>query len=114
MRHRKKKKIGRGTDHRRKLLNSLASSLFLYEKIETSLANARAAKSYAEKLITKAKVNSLHVRRQLLSKLRPNAAKKALEVLGPKYLTKKGGYIRLVKLNNPHTEKAKVILELVE
>ncbi len=114
MRHLKKKKLGKGMDHRRKLLRALASSLFLYEKIETSYANARGAKSYAEKLITKAKENSLHVRRQLISGLTAMAAKKAIEVLGPKFKDRKGGYTRLIKLNDPKAGKSKAILELVD
>jgi len=114
MRHQKKKKIGKGMDHRRKLLRTLASSLVLYEKIQTGYQNGRAAKSYAEKAITIAKVNSLHSRRLLLSKLSPMAAKKALEVLGPKYAERKGGYTRLTKLNNPKAGASKVLLELVE
>ncbi len=101
-------------DHRRKLLRSLASSLVLYEKIETSYANARAAKSYAEKAITRSKVNSLHNRRILLGLLSPMAAKKALEVLGPKYTERKGGYTRMTKLNNPKAGASKALLELVE
>ena len=114
MRHQNKKKFGKGTDHRRKLLRTLASSAILYERIETSYANARAARSYVEKAITQSKENSLHSRRQLLSKLTPMAAKKALEILGPKYKERKGGYTRLVKLNNPHEGKSRVILELVD
>lgn len=101
-------------DHKRKLLRTLASSAILYERIETSYANARAAKSYVEKAITQAKTNSLHSRRLLLSKLSPMAAKKALEVLGPKYLGRKGGYTRMIKLNDPHGGKSKAVLELVE
>jgi len=114
MRHLKKKKVGKGTDHKRKLLKSLASSAILYERIETSFSNARALKSYLEKAITLSKNNSLHIRRQLLSKLTLMAVKKLLEVLGPKYKERKGGYTRLIKLNNPHRDKSKVILELVE
>jgi large subunit ribosomal protein L17 len=114
MRHKKKKKIGKGMDHRRKLLRTLASSLVLYERIETSAANGRAAKSYVEKAITQSKDSSLHSRRQLLSKLSPMAAKKAIEVLGPKFKDRKGGYTRLIKLNDPKAGKSKVVLELVE
>ncbi len=114
MRHQKKKKIGKGTDHRRKLLRTLASSAILYERIETSYANARAAKPYVEKVITQAKANTLHARRLLLTKLTPNAAKKAMEVLGPKYLERKGGYTRLIKLNDPKAGKSKAVLEFVE
>ena len=114
MRHRKAKKFGKGMDHRRKLLRTLASSAILYEKIQTSYANGRAAKSYVEKAITISKNNNLHSRRLLISKLTPMAAKKAIEVLGPKYKERKGGYTRLIKLNNPKAGASKVILELVE
>lgn len=114
MRHQKKKKIGKGMDHRRKLLRSLASSLVLYEKIETSYANGKATKPYVEKAITKAKENTLHNRRVLMSLLSPMAAKKAIEVLGAKYKTRKGGYTRLIKLNNPKAGASKVLLELVD
>lgn len=114
MRHLKKKKFGKGNDHRRKLLRTLASSLFLYEKIQTTYANAKAVKSYAEKIITKAKINTLHSRRQLLALLSPMAAKKALEVIGIKYKDRKGGYTRLTKLNNPKAGQSKAVVELVE
>jgi large subunit ribosomal protein L17 len=114
MRHSKKKKIGKGTDHKRKLLRTLASSAILYERIETSYANARAVKPYVEKVITKAKDSSLHSRRQLLSKLTLMAAKKAIEVLGPKYKERKGGYTRIIKLNDPKAGNSKAVLELVE
>ena len=114
MRHQKKKKIGKGMDHRRKLLRTLASSAILYERIETSYAQARAARSYVEKVITQSKDSSLHSRRLLLSKLTPMAAKKAIEVLGPKFKERKGGYTRLIKLNDPKAGKSKAVLELVE
>jgi large subunit ribosomal protein L17 len=114
MRHLKKPKFGKGMDHRRKLLRTLASSVVLYEKIETTYANARAVRPYLEKLITKAKTDTLHNRRQLISGLTRNAAKKSIEVLGPKYKERKGGYLRLTKLNDPHAGKSKVIVELVD
>lgn len=101
-------------DHRRKLLRALASSAILYERIETSYANARAVKPYVEKLITKSKSDTLHVRRQLLAKLTRNAAAKALEVLGPKYHGRPGGYTRLIKVNNPASGQSKAALELVD
>lgn len=114
MRHQKKIKFGKGTDHRRKLLRTLASSAILYERIETSYANARAVKPYVEKLVTKAKTDSLHARRHLLSKLTRNAATKAMEVMGPKYASRNGGYMRLTKLTNPASGVSKAVLEFVE
>jgi large subunit ribosomal protein L17 len=114
MRHHKKKKFAKGMDHARKLLRTLASSVILYERIQTSYSNARAAKSYVEKAITISKNNTLQARRLLLSKLTPMAAKKALEVLGPKYKDRKGGYTRMIKLNDPKAGASKAVLELVE
>lgn len=113
MRHGKKKKIGKGTDHRRKLLRSLASSVILYERIETTLQNARAARSYVERAVTQAKDSSLHSRRLLLSRLTPMAAKKALEVLGPRFKDRKGGYTRLTKLAGSESGRSRVVLEFV-
>lgn len=114
MRHLKKKKLGKGKDHRRKLLRSLASSAILYERIVTSYANARGLRPYLEKLITRSKENTLHNRRILISALSKNAAAKAIEVLGPKFSNRKGGYIRLTKLNNPKAGASKVLVEFVE
>jgi large subunit ribosomal protein L17 len=114
MRHQKKKKFGKGMDHRRKLLRTLASSLVLYERIETGYANARAVRPYLEKLITKAKTPTLHVRRQLISGLTRNASAKVMEVLGPKYQQRPGGYVRFTKLNDPKAGNSKVLLELVD
>jgi large subunit ribosomal protein L17 len=114
MRHQKKKKFGRGMDHRRKLLRALASSAILYERIETSYANARAVKPYLERLITRAKEDTLHNRRQLLSKLTRNATAKALEVFGPKYSSRAGGYVRLIKLNDPKAGASKAVIEFVD
>lgn len=114
MRHLKKKKFGKGMDHRRKLLRTLASSAILYEKIETSYARGRAVKPYLEKAITMAKDNTLHARRLLLGKLTPMAVKKVLEVTGPKYKERAGGYTRMTKLNHPGSGNSKVLLEFVE
>ncbi len=114
MRHRKKRKIGKGTDQKRKLLRSLASSAILYERIETSHAYAKAVRPYLEKIITKSKQNTLQARRLLLTRLTRMAAKKALEVLGPKYKERKGGYVRLINLVSPRSGKSKTILELVD
>ncbi len=114
MRHLKKRKFGKGMDHRRKLLRTLASSAILYERIETSYANARAVKPYVEKLITKAKTGTLQSRRMLLSGLTANAAAKAMDVFGPKYADRPGGYMRLIKLNDPAAGKSKAVLEFVE
>lgn len=114
MRHRKKFKIGKGNNHRKKLLRSLGSSFVLYEKITTTFKNARAVRSYIERLITKAKNNSLATRRIILGKLSPMATKKILEVFGQKFKDRKGGYTRLTKIQHNLSGNSKAILEFVE
>lgn len=102
MRHLKKKiTLDRNKAARRALLTNLAESLILYEKIRTTKAKAKALKSVVEKLITIAKKNTLAARRMLDKKLyTDNAAKKLMEILGPRYAKKRGGYTRVVMVKN--------------
>jgi large subunit ribosomal protein L17 len=113
MRHLKKKKIGKGKDHARKLVRSLAASAIVYEKIQTTEARAKIARQLVEKMITKGKKDDLHNKRQIFSALPNNAAKKVIEVLGPRYKERKGGYTRIVRLGNAKDGMPKVQLELV-
>lgn len=114
MRHLKKKKIGKGRDHARKLLRTLAASAIVYEKIQTTEARAKLARQLVEKLITKAKKEDLHNKRQIFAALPTNAARKAIEVLGPRYKSRNGGYTRIVRLGKAKDGMPKVMLELVE
>ena len=114
MRHLKKKKIGKGRDHARKLLRSLAASAIVYEKIQTTEARAKITRSVVEKLITKGKTETLHSKRQIFSALPANAARKVIEVLGPRYKTRPGGYTRIVRIGKYKDGMPKVQLELVE
>jgi large subunit ribosomal protein L17 len=119
-----KKKIGRGKDHARKLVRSLAASAIIYEKIQTTEARAKITRSAVEKLITKGKSamggsasggkdSSLHNKRQIFSELPASAAKKIIEVLGPRYKARQGGYTRIVRLGKFKDGMPKVQLELV-
>ncbi len=114
MRHKNKLKFVEGKDHRRKLLRSLASSIVLYEKVETTSVNARAVRPYLEKLITRSKSSTLHNRRVLLTKVSSNATAKLLEVLGPKFKDRNGGYLRLTSLAPKNANKSRVLVELVD
>jgi len=100
MRHQSKKvTLGRKTAPRRALFANLVESLVLYEKITTTLAKAKALRPKVEKLITKAKLNTLAARRDIAKVLyTKNATKKLMEVLGPRYAERKGGYTRIIKL----------------
>lgn len=113
MRHLKKKKIGNGRDHARKLVRTLAASAIVYEKIQTTEARAKIARQLVERMITKGKKEDLHNKRQIFSALPNNAAKKVIEVLGPRYKERKGGYTRIVRLGKAKDGMPKVQLELV-
>lgn len=111
MRHRKKGKIlGRKIGPRRALVKGLAQSLILYEKIRTTLAKAQTVRPYVERLVTTAKNPTLANRRQLLAKLSTEGAvRKLIEVLGPRYKERKGGYTRITKLGRRQGDQAEVV-----
>ena len=114
--HRKTgRKFGRTRDPRRALLKNLAASLVLYEKVKTTDAKAKEIRGFVEPLITKGKTNSVAVRRYLLARLpTENAVKKVLEVLGPRYQNRAGGYTRIVKLGRRQGDGAPVsLIELI-
>lgn len=117
MRHLKKKvTLDRKAGPRRALLTNLAESLILYEKIKTTKAKAKALRGVVEKLITKAKKNTLAARRELARALyTKNSVKKMMEVIGPRYAERKGGYTRVTALGQSRLGDAgeEVIIELV-
>ncbi len=111
MKHRHKGKIlDRKKAPREALLRGLATSLVIYEKIKTTKAKAKAVKPIVEKLITTAKKNDLTTRRQLLQVLyHKKAVNKALEVLGPRYKDRRGGYTRIINLDNRLGDNAEMV-----
>ena len=116
MRHRNKNKIlGRKTAPRTSLYKGLAGSLIIHEKIKTTKAKAKAVKPYIERLITKAKEDTLVSRRYLISRLHEkNAVEKALKVIGPRYKERAGGYLRIINMGRRQGDGAEVVqLELV-
>lgn len=116
MRHRNKTKIlDRKKAPRKAMLRSLATSVILYEKIKTTPARAKAARSIVERLITVSKKNTLTSRRKLTETLyNKKAVTKALEVIGPRYATRAGGYMRIIKLGKRKGDGADIVqLEFV-
>lgn len=110
MRHRKTTlKLSRKVGHRKALLKNLANSLILYEKIETTEAKAKGLKPKIERMVNRAKVDTLHNRRELLKALpTKNAVRKMFEVIGPKYKERQGGYVRITKLEPRKGDGAKM------
>ena len=90
------RKLGVTTSHRRALLRNMATSLFLHEKVETTIAKAKELRPFAEKIITDAK-NGKHymVRRVIADKA---VYKKLFETLAPRYKARPGGYTRILHL----------------
>jgi len=100
MRHQVKKRyLRRDSAHRRALLRNLVTSFIDKERIRTTVAKAKAAKPIAEKMITLAKRNTLHARRQALAYIfQESVVKKLFDVVGPRFTERPGGYTRIVKL----------------
>jgi large subunit ribosomal protein L17 len=99
MRHLVKgRKLGRTTAHRRALLRNLVTSFFEKERIQTTLAKAKEARPFAEKMITLAKKNTLPTRRRALAFLtKESAVTRLFNDIGPRFSERPGGYTRIVK-----------------
>ena len=116
MRHRVKKAIlGRTKGPREALLQNLATSIILYEKVTTTKAKARFVRTLVEKAITVGRTPSLNARRQLHKMLMVNnAVKKIVTEIGPKYKDRNGGYTRITSLGRREGDAAEMVqIELV-
>ena len=98
MRHNKAiNHLGRKSGHRKALLANMANSLILHKKITTTLAKAKALKTYLEPLITKSKDDSTHSRRIVFSYLKDKTAVAELfRTIAPKIADRPGGYLRVL------------------
>ena len=117
----KKNNLGRKKAHRVALLQNLASQLITHKRIVTTLAKAKALRTYVEPLITKTKKNAdalqiSHNHRLVFAELQDKAAVKELfTVVGPKVASRPGGYTRILKLGiRPGDNAEKAMIELVD
>ena len=108
--------LGRQAGHRKALLANLASSLILKKRITTTVAKAKALKSYVEPLITKSKDDSTHSRRVVFSYLKDKAAVAELfRTVAPKIADRPGGYTRVLHLGFRQGDAAEMaLIELVD
>jgi large subunit ribosomal protein L17 len=116
MRHQvRKKTLGRKAAPRKAMLHNLATSILLYEKVTTTKVKAKVVKPMVEKAITTGRENTLENRRKLMKLLfTKKAVDKTLEVIGPRYKERKGGYTRIVPLGKRQGDGADVVrIELV-
>ena len=99
MRHRNAGfKLGRNTSHRRALLRNLVTSVIVEDRVETTVAKAKAVRPHVEKMITLGKKGDVHSRRQALSFLRTDeAVARLFDTVAPRYGDRQGGYLRIVR-----------------
>jgi large subunit ribosomal protein L17 len=122
MRHgNKNNNLSRTASHRRALLSNLACQLITYKRITTTLAKAKALRTYIEPLITKTKSTDtkesiMHNHRIVFSYLNDKLAVKELfTVVAPKVASRPGGYTRIIKLGQRTGDAAEVaMIELVD
>jgi large subunit ribosomal protein L17 len=99
MRHRKSgRKLNRTSSHRKAMFKNMSASLFEHELIKTTVPKAKELRKVAERLITLAKVDSVANRRLAFSRLRSKEiVAKLFTELGPRYVERPGGYLRILK-----------------
>lgn len=117
MRHNKSiNHLGRKAGHRKALLANLAVSLIMHKRITTTVAKAKALKSYVEPLITKSKDDSTHSRRMVFSYLKnKEAVTELFRVIAPAVADRPGGYTRVLHTGFRQGDGAEMaLIELVD
>lgn len=109
-------RLGRKASHRKAMLKNMATSLLRYERIRTTKAKAKEVRRLTERLITRGKTDSVHNRRTVTASIGDKAVvAKLFEEIGPRYVSRPGGYTRMLKLGQRQGDAAEmVVLELVE
>ena len=110
------RKLGRTSAHRTAMFANMAASLIKHEQIVTTLPKAKELRPFVEKLISLGKRGDLHARRIAISRVRDvEQVGKLFAVLGPRYKTREGGYIRVLKAGFRHGDNAAMaVIELVD
>ena len=117
MRHRNSgRKLNRNSSHRKAMFRNMTISLVEHEKIKTTLPKAKELRGFAEPLITLAKKDNLSNRRLAFDRIRSKSAVgKLFGELGPRYQTRPGGYIRILKCGFRSGDNAPMaIVELLD
>jgi len=108
--------FGRTANQRKALLRGLVASLFEHQRIETTLARAKAIKGIAEELVTFGKRGDLHSKRMVLSYI-PNrtVVSRLFSDIAPRFADKNGGYLRIVQTRQRVNDRAPMaIIEFVD
>jgi large subunit ribosomal protein L17 len=117
MRHGKAhRKFNRTAEHRKAMFANMSAALITHEQVMTTLPKAKDLRPVVEKLVTLAKKGDLHARRRAVAEIRDlGAVKKLFEVLGPRYKSRNGGYLRIVKAGFRYGDSAPIaVIEFVD
>ena len=117
MRHLKKsRKFNKDAEHRRAMFNNMMISFFQHERIKTTSAKAKELRRLSEKIITRARENTLHNKRIVLKRLKNrDIIAKLFDEIAPLYKNVHGGYTRILKLGRRAGDGANMsLLELVD
>lgn len=108
--HVKTRQLNRDSQARKALFSGLIKSLVEHEEIKTTSAKAKAVQGQFEKLLTKARLNTVPARRQVQSVLQdPQLVKKLVNQLAPLFASTKGGYTKLTVVGNRRGDNAKMV-----
>ena len=109
------RKLGRPTDHRKAMLRGMVTFLLENGQIETTVTRAKEVRAVAEKMITIAKSDDLHSKRQVMAYVtKESVAKKLFDEIAPMYADRKGGYTQIVKIGPRRGDAAEMaIIKLV-
>ncbi len=117
MRHRiAGRKLNRTSSHRKAMFANMAVALVKHEQITTTLPKAKELRQIVEKLVTLGKRGDLHARRLIIAKTRDQVtATKLIDVLGPRYEQRPGGYLRVLKAGFRYGDDAPMaVIEFVD
>jgi large subunit ribosomal protein L17 len=108
--------LGRTASHRKALMNNMACSLIEHKRIFTTLAKAKALRTYVEPIITKSKDDTTHSRRTVFASLRNKEVVSMLfKDVATKVAERNGGYTRIIKTGNRQGDAAEMaLIELVD
>jgi large subunit ribosomal protein L17 len=109
-------RLDRKASHRKALMRNMMTSLFKHERIKTTKAKAKEVRRYAEKMITRAKLDSVHNRRIIAKRIWDrNVLSKLFTDIGPRFAERPGGYTRIIRLGRRYGDAAEaVFLELTD
>ena len=105
------RKLGRTTDHRKAMRRAMDTFLLENGQIETTVTRAKEVRAVAEKMITIAKTNDLHSKRQVMAYVtKESVAKKLFDEIAPNYADRQGGYTRIIKTGPRRGDAAEMAL----